>query len=96
MGLVMLRKQDLAPRDAEVRRDDAAHPDLFAERVLHRLRERAPRARERTQRTHQDPLELQHRALIEDHRVERLRLEAGLPEAPLDRRQRERGVALAP
>ena len=45
--LVVLGEQDLRARHAEVRRDDAAHPDLLAERVLDRVRKRPPGARER-------------------------------------------------
>ena len=43
-----------------------------------------------------DALELQHRLLVEHHRVEVVRLEPGLAEAPLDGRQREAGVVLPP
>ena len=81
---VVLGEQDLLPRHAEMRRDDAAHPDLLAERVLDRVRKRSPRARERAQRAGQDPLELQHAALVEHDRVEIGRLEPGAIEAPLD------------
>src|SRR5258708_40299869 len=50
MRLVVLGEQDLAPRHAQVRGNDSAHPDLLAQRVLHRLRERAPGLRIGTQR----------------------------------------------
>src|SRR6266496_2699979 len=33
--LVVTGEEDLVPRHAEVRRDDAANPDLFAQRALH-------------------------------------------------------------
>ena len=42
--LMVLGEQDLASGHAEMRRDDPAHPDLFAERVLHRVRKRPPGA----------------------------------------------------
>ena len=72
-----------------MRRDDAAHPDLLAERVLHRVRKRPPGARERPQRAGEDPIELQHAALVEDHRVEVVRLEPGVIQAPFDGRRAE-------
>ena len=52
------------------------HPDLLAERVLHRPREAAPRAREGAQRHGEDALELEHRLLVEDDRVELARARA--------------------
>jgi hypothetical protein len=71
--------------NVEVRRDDASYPDFFAERVLHSGRERSPGARECPQRAGQDPFELLHAALVEDHGVEVRRIEPGLIEAPFDR-----------
>src|ERR1700730_4139735 len=79
-----------------MRRDDSAHPDLLAQRILHRFWERPPGLRESAQCTSEDAVELEHRTLVIDHRVKRLRLEAGMIEAPCDRRQGERCVALAP
>src|SRR5207302_10671923 len=67
-----------------------------AQRVLHRAREAAPGAREAAQGHRQDAVELEHRLFVEDHRVELSRLEAGALQAPLDRREREGGVVLAP
>ena len=87
--LVVAGEQDLLARHAELRRDDAAHPDLFAQRVLHRVRKRPPGVRERAQRAGQDPVELQHAALVEHHGVEVVRLEPGVLQAPFDRRQRK-------
>ena len=66
------------------------------ERVLDRVRKRSPRARKRAQRAGEDPLELQHAALVEDHRVEIRRARARLIEAPLDGAQRKARVVLAP
>ena len=91
---VVAGEEDLAARHAEVRRDDAAHPHLLAERVADRVRERSPRARKGAQRAHQDALELQHAALVEDDRVEIGRRQAGVIEAPLDRLERKAGVVL--
>ena len=87
--LVVAGEQDLRPRHAEMRRDDAAHPDLFAERVLDRVRKGSPGARKRPQRAGEDPIELQHAALVEDHRVEIGRLEAGVIQAPFDGAERK-------
>src|SRR5450432_1015841 len=83
--LVMLSKQDLASRHSQVRRDDSAHPDLLAQRVLHRLRKGAPGSRERAQRAGEDAIELQHWTLVENHRVQFLRLKAAVPQTALDR-----------
>ena len=96
VGLVVPGEEDLPAIDAEVRRDDAAHPDLFAERVLHRMRKRSPRARECPQRAREDPLELQHAALVEDDRIEIAGVELRVVQAPLDRVQREARVVLPP
>src|SRR5262249_18226364 len=95
VGLVVLGEEDLLARDAEVARDDALDPELLAERVLHRLREAPPRFGESAKRGREDALELEHRLLVEDDRVELLGLEPRLLEAPLDRRERERRVVLA-
>src|SRR6185503_18009890 len=56
--LMMSREEDLLAADAEMRRDDAAGPDLFPQRVLHRVRKGPPRARERAKRAREDPREL--------------------------------------
>ena len=85
-----------APRHAEVRRDDAAHPDLFAERVLDRVGKGPPGVGKRPQRAGQDPIELPHAALVEDDGVEIGRIEPGVIQAPFDGRQRKAGVVLAP
>src|SRR6266851_230365 len=76
--------------------DDSLHPELAAEGILHRAGKGAPGMREVAQRHRQNPLELQERFFIENDRVELLRLEAALFEAPLDRRHRKVRVALAP
>src|SRR5260370_19452983 len=76
--------------------DDSLHPELAAEGILHRAGKGAPGMREVAQRHRQDALELQERFFIENDRVELLRLEAALFEAPVDRRHRKIGVALAP
>ena len=94
-AFVVPREEDLASWNAEVRRDDAANPDFFAERVLHGVRERSPGARESAQRAGEDPLELQHAALVEDDGVEIGRVEPGVIEAPFDRPDREGGVILS-
>ena len=52
--------------------------------------------REGPERAGENPLELQHAALVEDHRVEILRIEPGLIQAPFDRPCRKRGVVLVP
>ena len=57
-----------------MRRDDAACPDLVAERVLDGLRKRPPGVRERPECAGEDPVELQHAPFVEDDRVEILRL----------------------
>src|SRR6185437_3968526 len=91
----MLREQNLARRNAQVRRDQPAHPDLLTERVLHRLWKRAPGTRKGPKGTRQNAIELQHRTLVENHRIQRLGADTGVIQAPLDRCQRERGVILA-
>ena len=85
-------EENLPAIDAEVRRDDAAHPDLFAERVLHGMRKRSPRSRECTQRARENPGELEHAALVEDDGIEIAGVELRVVQAPLDRVQRESGV----
>src|SRR5438105_429404 len=92
----MLGEEHLAARDAEVRGDDAAHPYFLAQRVLHRFGKGPPGARKGAEGASKNALELQHRTLVEDDGVERVRLDAGVIETPFDRRQRKRGVALAP
>ena len=92
--LMVLGEIDLRARDAEVARDDAFHPELLAERVLHRLREARPRFRERAERGREDALELEHRLLVEDDGVEIFGLELRLIETPFDRVQGKRGVVL--
>ena len=94
--LVVPGEEHLRPRYAEVRRDRAAHPDLVAERALHRLRKRSPRTGKGAQRAGENPLELQHAAFVKHHRVEIRRIEAGVIEAPLDRREGKGGVVLPP
>ena len=94
--LVVPGEEDLPARHAEVRRDDSAHPHLFPERALDGVRKGPPGVRERPERAGEDPLELQHTALIKDHRVEILRLEPGVIQAPFSRPGRKRGVVLAP
>src|SRR4051812_48480929 len=88
------REEDLVARNIEVRRDDAAHPDLLAERVLDRMWKRFPRPGKRPQRACEDPLELQHAAFVEDDGVEIGCLESAVIQAPLDGRQRESGIVL--
>src|SRR5262249_9742134 len=68
---------------------------LAAEAVLHRPGKAPPGRGELAQRHREDPLELEHRLLIEDDRVELFRLDAAVLEAPLDCRDRKRGVVLA-
>ena len=94
VGLVMLGEQDLAARHAEIRRDDSSYPELLAERVFHRLRERTPGMRKSTQRASENAIELQHWTLIEHNGIERGRLDASMLQTPLDRRQWKRRVAL--
>src|ERR1700680_1808355 len=89
-------EQDLAARHAEVRRDDAADPDLFSERALDGVRKRLPGAGEGPQRAGEDPLEFQHAAFVENDRVEILRIEPGVGQAPFNRRRWKGGVVLAP
>ncbi len=92
--LVVLGEQDLPPRNAQVGRDHAANPDLLAQRVLHRLGERTPRFGEGPKGAGQDAVELQHRALVEHHGVQRLGLQPRRVEAPFDRFQREGRIVL--
>ena len=94
--MVVAGAQDLRPRDVEMRGDDAAHPHFFAERILDGTGERPPGARERPQRAGQDPIELPHAALVEDHRVEVGWLETGVIQAPFDGPERKAGVVLVP
>ena len=94
--LVMFGEQDLLARHAEPRSDDAAHPQLLAQRILHRMGEGAARAREGAQHRGQDAVELQHRPLVEDDGVEFLGLEPGAVEAIFDRAEREGRIVLAP
>ena len=94
--MVVAGEQDLRPWHAEVRRDDAAHPDLFAERVLDGAGKRPPGVRERPQRAGQDPIELPHAALVEDDRVEVGWIETGVIQAPFDGPERKAGVVLVP
>ncbi len=96
MGRVVRREEDLRPRHAEMRCDDAAYPYLFAERVFDRLRKRTPRARKRSKRARQDALELQHAAFVEDHRIELRRIDRRLVQTPFDRTCRKPGVVLVP
>ncbi len=91
---VVIGEEDLLPPHAELRRDDAAHPHFLAEGVLDRVWKRPPRSREGAQRAGENPLELEHAALVEDHRIEIRRVEAGVVEAPLDRARRKGGVVL--
>ena len=87
---VMIGKQNLLSRHAEVRRDDAAHPDLFSERVLHGVRKRAPRSRERAQRADvRIRSNFSMRPLVEHDRVEIGRLETCVFQAPVDGTERE-------
>src|SRR5262245_36880698 len=92
---MMLREEDLAGLDAEVRRNGAAHPHLLAERAFHRRWKRSPGMREGAKRARQDPIELQHRPLVEDDRIEFARLETAPLETPLDGLQRKRRVVLS-
>ena len=89
-------KQDLLPRHAEIGRDDAAHPHLFAERVPDRVRERTPGLRKRAQRRGEDPVELQHAPFVEDDGVEVRGVESSLLQAPFDGAERKTGVVLPP
>src|ERR671935_2045808 len=57
MRRVMIRKQDLVARHAEMRRNDAADPDLLPQCVLDRLWKRPPRMRKGAQRAGQNPFE---------------------------------------
>ncbi len=94
--LVVTGEEDLVPRHAEVRRDDAANPDLFAQRALHGAREGPPGVGKGPQRAGENPLELLHTALVEHHRVEIRRIEAGPIEAPGNRADRKGGVVFTP
>src|SRR5262249_52379978 len=93
---VMVGEEDLVARHAEMRGNDAANPDLLAQRVLDRVRKRSPRTRERAQRAGQDPLELQHAAFVEHDGIEVGWLELRVLEAPLDGLKRKAGVILLP
>jgi hypothetical protein len=94
VGLVVPGEENLPAIDAEVRRDDAAHPDLFAERVLHGMRERTPRSRECTQRARENPCELEHAAFVEHDGIEVAGVELRVVQAPLDRVQWESRIVL--
>ena len=48
------------------------------------------------QRAGQDTLEFQHRALVEHDGIEIVGLDAGMVQAPFDRRQWKGGIVLAP
>src|SRR5262249_60529009 len=48
--VMVVGEKDLVAADAEVRRDDAARPDLLAERVLDGFRKRSPGMRKRSER----------------------------------------------
>ena len=94
--LMMLGEEDLRARHIEMGRDDPLDPDLLPERIVHRLREGAPGSREGAERAGHDPVELQHRALVEHHRVERFGLQARLRPGtirspPAERRRRSCG-----
>src|ERR1043166_2609144 len=65
--LMVLSKKDLVSGNTQARRDDATHPDLLAERILHGLWKRSPGVRESSQGTGENPIELQHRPFVEDH-----------------------------
>src|SRR4030095_8644167 len=91
---MMLCEEDLARLYAEVRRNGAAHPHLFTQRTFHGRWKRPPGLREGAKRARQDPIELQHRPLVEDDRVELARLETAPLETPLDGVQRKRRVVL--
>ena len=96
MRLVVPGEEDLPRGQTEVGRNRASYPDLVAERALHRLGKRPPGVREGAQRTREDPIELQHRPLVEDDRVEIVGFETGLIETPVDRQQRKRRIILPP
>src|SRR5437660_625526 len=58
------------------------------------MRKRTPRVRKRAQRARQDPLELQHAALVEHDGIEIGWVELRVLEAPLDRAEWKTGIIL--
>ena len=56
--------------NAEMRSDDSLDPQLVAERALHGLGKASPRSWKGSEQSGQDALELEHRFLVEDDRVE--------------------------
>src|SRR4051812_50046813 len=92
----MGREEDLVPPHIEVRRDNPAHPDLLPEGVLDGVGERSPRARKRAKRAGENPVELQHAALVENDRIEIGGGGGGTIEAPLKCRGGERRGVLPP
>jgi hypothetical protein len=94
MRLVVLGEEDLRARHAQVGGDDSLHPQLLPQRVLHRSGKASPGAGKGPKDAGENPLELQHRLLVEDDGVELIGLEPAPLEAPLDRRQWKAGVVL--
>ncbi len=93
--LVMAGEQDLRSRHAQLRRDDAAHPDFFTERVLDGVGKRPPGVRERSEGGGQDPIELPHAPFVENHGIKVGRLQPCVIETPFDRCERKCRIVLA-
>ena len=93
--LVMAGEQDLRPRHAQLRGDDAPHPDLFAERVLDGVGKGPPGVRKGAERGGQDPVELPHAPFVKHHGIEVGRLQARVIQTPFDGAERECRVVLA-
>ena len=93
--LVVLGEEDPIARDTQLGGDDSLDPELAAERVLHRVGKASIGAGKGAEQRGENPVELEHRLLVEDDRVELFGLEARLLEAPFDCAQRKAGVVLA-
>ena len=96
MRPVMLGEQDFLARHAQLGRDDAADPQFFAQGVLHGMGEGTPGMGKGAQGAGQYPIEFQHRALVEDDRVEIVGFQAPFFQAPFDRGHGKGRVVLAP
>src|SRR5262245_24920187 len=62
---MMIGEQDLVAGHPEMRRNDAANPDLLAQHVLYRMRERSPRARKGAQGTEIGRASCRERVLVQ-------------------------------
>src|SRR5262249_12987211 len=94
--LVVLGEEDLLQGDSERGIDDRLHPELAAQRILHRPWKAAPGVREVSQREGENALELEERFFVEHHRIELFWSQAALFQTPLDRGHRKIGITFAP